>query len=146
MRIMKTRMIFLQVMIVLAALAPAVHSQGRRSNRSASVNVERDRPVANCGDIRVTYDRQPAVSEETEMSLPPSQVATLRTRLSNGGIYVNGWDRGEYSVKTCKAVPDDSNATGTLRDISTTSNGNGELTVTGPNDRDWTANLIIMVP
>jgi hypothetical protein len=106
-----------------------------------------DGPVSDCGDIRVRFDRTPAVIEQTEMSLPASQVSTLRTQLSTGGIFVNGWDRNEYSVKTCKAAPqDDPNATGTLRDINTAIVGNAELVLNGPSDREWTANLIVMVP
>jgi DUF4097 and DUF4098 domain-containing protein YvlB len=136
----------IQMMLVLTVFSFVAHAQNRRPNRSARLNVDRDRPVTNCGDIRVTYDRRPAITEEADLSLPAAQVSTLRTRIGNGGIYVNGWDRNEYSVKTCKAVPDDSNATSTLRDINTTTNGNGELTVSGPTDRDWTADLIIMVP
>src|SRR5207247_5792076 len=62
------------------------------------------------------------------------------------GMYVSGWDRSEYSVKTCKGVPDDDpNARGTLRDI-VTSNTNGQIAVMGPGDRQWVASLIIMVP
>src|SRR2546422_5266669 len=102
MRTMKTRMPFLLTMIALIAVSSAIDAQTRRTNRSVSVNVNGDRPVTNCGDIRVTYERRPALTEETEMSLSPSQVSTLRTQMSNGGIYINGWDRNDYSVKTCK--------------------------------------------
>jgi DUF4097 and DUF4098 domain-containing protein YvlB len=134
-------------MIALIAVSSTIDAQNRRTNRSVSTNVNRDRPVNNCGDIRVTFDRRPAITDETEMSLSASQVSTLRTLMSTGGIYINGWDRSEYSVKTCKAVPDDDpNATNTLREINTASNGNGQLTVSGPTGGEWTANLIIMVP
>ena len=134
-------------MIALIAVSSTIDAQNRRTNRSVSTNVNRDRPVNNCGDIRVTFDRRPAITEETEMSLSASQVSTLRTQMSTGGIYINGWDRSEYSVKTCKAVPDDDpNATNTLREINTASNGNGQITVSGPTGGEWTANLIMMVP
>jgi hypothetical protein len=138
-------MVFFQALILLTALSAAVHGQNRRTNRSTNVNVKSDGPVTDCRDIRVTYDRQPAIAEESEISLSASQVATLRTQMGNGGVYINGWDRNEYSVKTCKAVPDDSNATSTLREINTINSG-GQLTVNGPSDREWTANLIIMAP
>jgi hypothetical protein len=145
MRTMKTRALLL-TMISLIAVASAIDAQNRRTNRSMSTNVA-GRTVTSCGDIQVTYDRRPSITEETEMSLPASQVATLRTQLSNGGIYIIGWDRSEYSVKTCKAVPDDDpSPTSTLRNITTTHNGNGQLGITGPNDREWTASLIIQVP
>src|SRR5262245_483981 len=80
------------------------------------------------------------------MTLTASQISNLRIQMAKGGIYVNGWDRNEYSVKTCKAAPDDDpNVAGTLREIGT-SNSNGQLTVNGPSGREWVANLIIMAP
>jgi hypothetical protein len=138
-------MVLFQALILLVAASAVMHGQNSRTNRSANVNVNGDGPVTDCRDIRITYDRKPAITEESELSLTASQVATLRTQTGNGGVYINGWDRNEYSVKTCKAVPDDSNATSTLREISTVNSG-GQLTVNGPNDREWTANLIIMAP
>jgi hypothetical protein len=142
---MRTKVVLFQVLILLAAASVGMHGQNSRTNRSTNVNVNGDGPVTDCRDIRVTYDRKPAITEENEISLTASQVATLRTQMGNGGVYINGWDRNEYSVKTCKAVPDDSNATSTLREINTVNTG-GQLTVNGPNDREWTANLIIMAP
>jgi hypothetical protein len=145
MRTMRTKMVFFQALILLACVSAVIYGQNRQTNRSTNVNVNGDGPVTDCHDIRVTYDRKPAIAQESEMSLPASQVATLRTQMGNGGVYINGWDRNEYSVKTCKAVPDDGNATSTLREINTV-NSSGTLSVNGPSDRDWTANLIIMAP
>jgi hypothetical protein len=146
MRIMKTHMPLLQMVIVSMAVSLVATGQGRRTNRSPNVNIDTNRSVTSCADIRVSYDSRPAVTDESEMSLPAAQVSTLRTRMANGGTYVHGWDRAEYSVKTCKAAPaDDPNAMSTLGQI-TTSNSNGEVAVNGPSDREWAANLILMVP
>src|SRR5207244_1938461 len=83
-------------------------------------------------DLRVTFDRRPAITEQTQMSLSPAQVSVLRAQASNSGIYVTGWDRSEYSVTTCKAVPDDDpNASATLREIVTTFS-DGRISVDGP--------------
>jgi hypothetical protein len=80
------------------------------------------------------------------MTLPSSQVSTLQAQTADSGIYLSGWDRNEYSVKTCKAVPDDDpNPPATFREI-TTNNANGRLSISGPGGREWIANLIIMVP
>jgi len=120
--------------------------EGQRSRRSTSTNVDGDRPVTNCGDIRVTYDRRPAITEEAKMTLAPSQVSVLRAQTADSGIYVTGWDRNEFSITTCKAVPsDDPNPTSALREIVTT-NVNGRLSIDGPAGREWMASLIIMVP
>src|SRR5262249_32373730 len=111
MRTMRAKMVSFQVLILLACLSAAIYGQNRQTNRSTSVNVNRDGPVTDCRDIRVTYDRRPAIAEESEMSVPASQVAMLRTQMGNGGVYINGWDRNEYSVKTRKPVPYDGNPT-----------------------------------
>ena len=149
---MKTKL-FLLVTMALPLLVAAQGRLGRqdrqdrqvRQRRSTDFRVDVEK-ITNCGDLRITFDRRPAITEESEIVLPASQVATLRAQTENSGMYVSGWDRSEYSVKTCKGVPDDDpNARGTLRDI-VTSNTNGQITVTGPGDREWVASLIIMVP
>jgi hypothetical protein len=122
-----------------------VNGQERRRGRSVSTN-SGNGPITNCNDIRVTYDRRPAIAEEGQLAIPAAQVSNLRAQTSNSGIYVNGWDRSEYQVMTCKAVPpDDPNPTASLRGITTTF-ANGQLSVDGPSDREWMATLILMVP
>jgi len=134
------------IFAALITLPLFVSGQNSRTGRSASVQIDGDQPIANCGDIRISYDRQPALKDEVEMTVPASQISTLRARMSNAGLYVSGWDRSEYSVRTCKAAPsDDPDAAGKLREIQTNFS-NGELTVSGPAGGNWTANLIIMVP
>ncbi len=133
-------------MAALIAFSSAIDAQNRRTGRSTSINVDDDRPVTSCGDIRVTYDRRPAMTEENEVTLAAAQVSTLQAQLTNSGMYVSGWDRSDYSIKTCKSVPaDDADAAGTLRQITTTT-ANGRIAVNGPSDHEWTANLVIMVP
>jgi DUF4097 and DUF4098 domain-containing protein YvlB len=145
-RSMKTELSCGLALFALIGLASAFSAQRLRNGRSISTEDSDDRSITNCGDIRVTYNRRPAITDEAEMTLASSQVANLRLENAKGGVYVNGWDQNEYSVRTCKAVPDDDpNAAGTLREITTT-NANGQLSVNGPSGRDWVANLIIMVP
>jgi DUF4097 and DUF4098 domain-containing protein YvlB len=130
--------------VTIVALPLMMGAQTRR--RSTSTNVDSNRPVTSCRDINVTFDRQPGITEETEMTIPPAEVSTLRAQASNNGIYVTGWDRAEYSVKTCKAVaPDSPNASSMLKEITTT-NANGRISVNGPSSGEWMANLIIMTP
>jgi DUF4097 and DUF4098 domain-containing protein YvlB len=141
---MKAMKTFLTLGLVLA-LSLAAHAQNRR-NKGASTNI-RNGNVTDCGDIQVSFDRKPAITDQSEFTIPAAQVSTLQTRMSNGGIFINGWDRNEFSVKTCKAVPDgDSDGTATLRDIATNRTGSVQISISGPSDRDWTAHLIIRVP
>src|SRR5262249_34628216 len=145
-RTMKTKLSAALTLFALIGLASAMGAQRFRTGRSTSTETNDDRPITSCGDIRVTYNRRPALTAEAEMTLDSSQVANLRLENAKGGMYVNGWDRNEYSIRTCKAVPDDDpNAADTLGEITTT-NTNGQLSVNGPSGREWVANLIIMVP
>jgi len=141
---MKTKTTLLQSLVVVACMTAVISAQNRRGERSFSIDGNGDRPVTSCGDLRVTYNRQPAQTAESELSLPSG--STLRTNMNNGGIFITGWDRNEFSVKTCKAVPaDDPNATSSLSQIVTT-NSNGTIAVTGPQDGDWSVNLIVRAP
>jgi hypothetical protein len=141
---MKPKFLHLLTIIVVTGLPLITQAQNRRNG--PSINISGDRPVTNCRDIEVTYERRPAVTDEAAMTLSASQVSTLKSQMTNGGFYLNGWDRNEYSITTCKAAPaDDPNAQATLREI-TTNYGGGELSVSGPKGREWMANLIIMVP
>jgi len=139
---MKTQIASLLALVIFIVL----HAEAQNRNRSDNMNVHTDGPVTDCRDIRVTFGSNPAITDQNEMSLPASQVSNLQAQMSTGGVFITGWDRGEYSVKTCKAVPDDANATGTLRDIVTNKAGSAQISVSGPSDRTWTASLIIMVP
>jgi len=131
--------------MVAVTLLPLITDAQNRRN-SASLSMDSGRTVTSCSDLRVTYDRRPALADEAEMSLSQSQVSELQIQTSDSGIYVTGWDRNEYSIKTCKAVPPDApDAPGTLREITTT-NSNGRISVDGPAGRDWMANLIVRVP
>jgi hypothetical protein len=141
---MKPKFLHLLTIIAVTGLPLIASAQNRRNG--PSVDLSMDRPVTNCSDIKVTYDRRPAITDEAAITLSASQVSTLKSQLTNGGFYLNGWDRSEFSVTTCKAVPaDDPNAQATLREIAT-NYGSGQLSVSGPRDREWMANLIIMVP
>jgi DUF4097 and DUF4098 domain-containing protein YvlB len=142
---MKTKTL-LALVVCMTIISLRIEAQNRR--RSSSVNVDSNRSVSSCSDLQVSFDRKPAITEETQMTLAPGQVQVLRAQTSNSGIYVTGWDRAEYSVTTCKAVPaDDPNANATLRDI-TTSFSSGQISVDGPNgaNQQWMAALILMVP
>lgn len=143
---MKTNIaLLIGMMLAAALLTPARNAQSRR-NRSTSISAAGDRTVADCGDIHVRYGRRDAITEESSMTIPQAQAATLSARTANSGIYVAGWDRNEYQVKTCKAVPDDDPNSAELLRLITTTHSNGQLTVDGPPNREWTASLIIMVP
>src|SRR3954466_492552 len=115
---MNNRTISILTTGALMALTFTINAQNRRGERSGSLNIDRNGPVADCSNLKVTFDRSPALTEESETSLTPGLVAVLKTQMSKGGAFIIGWDRNDYSIKTCKAVPnDDPSASSTMRDI-----------------------------
>jgi DUF4097 and DUF4098 domain-containing protein YvlB len=137
---------FLHLFTILAVTGLPLIAQAQNRKNGPSTNISGDRAVTSCRDIEITYDRRPAITDEASMTVPASQVSTLKSQMNNGGLYLTGWDRNEFSITTCKAVPsDDVNPQATLRDI-TTNYSSGQLSVSGPSGRDWVANVIIMVP
>src|SRR4030095_11296795 len=139
--------LLLLTMFALIGLSLAIGAQSSRNGRSISTNVSDDRAVTNCGDIRITYDRRPAITEEAEMTLPSSQVSNLRLQNAKGGVFINSWDGNEYSARTYKTVPEvDPVPTTSLRENTTTNTTNGQLDVNGPSARELFANLINMEP
>src|SRR5262249_44218352 len=116
---MKTKLTLIFTMVCIAAVSSITDAQNRRAGRSAGMSMDTDKLVMSCGDLHVTYDRRPALTEETQVTLPAAQTSALQAQTANSGIFVTGWDRTEYSVTTCKAVPDDANASATLRGITT---------------------------
>jgi hypothetical protein len=86
---MKTKL-FLLMTIALPLLVAAQGRQNRQvrqARRSTNLNVDIEK-VTNCGDLRMTFDRRPAITEESEILLPASQVSTLRAQTENSGMYV----------------------------------------------------------
>jgi len=138
----------ISLILLLGLIVVSLTAEAQNRRRSTNANVDHNGPVSGCGDLHATFDRKPAITEETQMTLSPGQVQVLRAQTSNSGIYVMGWDHNEYSVTTCKAVTaDDPNVSQTFRDITTTFS-NGQISVDGPNGggNRWMATLIMMVP
>jgi DUF4097 and DUF4098 domain-containing protein YvlB len=106
-----------------------------------------DYPVQNCSDLHVRFDHRDTVTDSEEQTITKSQAGTLRVYAeSNGGIYVQGWDKDAYSVTLCKTAEAGSDARSILSQIHL-SFSNGELRVSGPNANEpWSAHLIINAP
>src|SRR5262249_12192334 len=87
-RTMRTKTAPLLSMSRLSAACGAIGAKNQRPRRSFSTN-NGDQVITNCDDIQITYDRRPAVTDETEMTLTASQISNLRIQMAKGGIYVN---------------------------------------------------------
>ena len=87
--------------------------------------------VRACGDLRVEFDDEPAVTAEETLTVPAvaGKVLTVRPP-QNGGVYVFGSNRRDFSVTTCKAVAPANTAREQLDAMHTTANG-GTVSTSG---------------
>jgi DUF4097 and DUF4098 domain-containing protein YvlB len=98
--------------------------------------------------LQIEFRNEPAILETEERTLSKSDASVLRiNELENGGIQLQGWDRGVYSVTACKAVPAGrGDAKQLLSEIKLSVQG-GQISVTGPaRHNDWTVFLLIRTP
>jgi len=125
-------------------IAPA---KAQRHNHNLSLNFEGN--AEHCSDLRARSNGAVAQSAET-FTLQMSEARVLELRgLEQGIVKVRGWDRGEYSVETCKvaAADDQGTAEQALRGISVSHVG-GRFSDSGPksDDSQWEVYYIVHAP
>ncbi len=131
------RLLFPTLLLLMALPAFA-----GRHHRGMNISISEDdwRDITDCGQISVRFDgeRVPMSTEEIAVG----NRGTLRIRSDrNGGIRVSGWDGSGYSVKACKAISPDVNAT----DIRVTQSAD-EISATGPDEGQWVVYFLVRAP
>lgn len=90
--------------IVLSAAVVVSACLGASAHRNINTRTISD-DVRRCSDLRIEFDDQPAVTAEETLSAPAGSGNVLTVRSpQNGGVYVAGGARRDFSVTTCKAV------------------------------------------
>lgn len=100
-----------------------------------------------CSALQIHFDDHDAVVQSEEKSISKSEAPTLRVRGdSNGGVYIQGWDKENYSVTLCKAAESGPDADAVLSQMHLVLNG-GELRISVPSSSNrWAAHLLIRAP
>jgi len=100
-----------------------------------------------CSAQQFHFDDHEAVVQTEEKSISKSEAPTLRVRGdANGGVYVEGWDKDNYSVTLCKAAESGPDADAILSQTHLVLNG-GELRISTPSSNDrWGTHLLIRAP
>jgi hypothetical protein len=129
---------------VAVTAAPNAFSHHRTPPAQTSAN---DFPAESCSDLHVRIDHQDAVLDSEERTITKSEAPTLRVHAdSNGGLYVEGWNKDDYSVTLCKAAESGPDAQTTLSEIHL-SFDNGALGVSRPHSSEhWAAHILIRAP
>jgi len=121
------------------ALSHHVHS---RATTSAS-----DSPAESCSDMHMRFDGHDSVVQSEERTITKAEAPTLRVQAeSNGGLYIEGWDKNVYSATLCKAAEAGPDADSLLSQIHL-SLQDGLLAVTGPSShKHWGAHILLRAP
>ena len=123
-------------MMTVLAFVPATLFASHYHN-GISVNFQGD-TVTDCGQLRVTYDDEPAAHAEEVVNIGSPRSLTIRAP-QNGGIAVGTSDR--YEVRACKAAAPDVS----LNDIRVHYDG-AELTADGPEGGEWVVYFLVSAP
>ena len=115
-------------------------------NHGISVSTD-DRDVTSCDQLQFRSGNREIARSEDRLTLPQTSSTVRINAADNGGMYVYGWDRQDFGVLNCKAALSDERTTAEreLQQIKM-SFDDGRLTVSGPDESDWTSYLIIHAP
>lgn len=136
------------------ALVPSI-ALGHGDGYSFTMNVDHDKPNLTCSDIEMRFweDHKHAgdivtVRRERSVSLAAGTSTPLRVRAADrGGVRVQAAEGTTGSAFICLAAGATSEAKANeLLDQVQVKNTAGELTVTGPEDAQWAAYIVVSVP
>jgi len=136
------------------ALVPSI-ALGHDDDISFTVNIDHDKPVLTCSDIEMRFwkDHKNAggivtVRRDRSIALASSGSSPLRVRAADrGGVRVQAAEGSTASAFICMAAGAKSEAKANeLLDRVQIQNAAGELTVTGPDDEQWAAYIVVSVP
>lgn len=134
-------------MAVWAAVAVTAAPRAFSHHHTDSIAVAADSPATSCTDLRPQFDHHDAVYQSEDRTITKLEAPILHVQAdSNGGLYVEGWDKDTYSVTLCKAAEAGSDAEGILSQIHLSFNS-GVLRISAPDGRErWAAHLLIHAP
>ena len=151
MRVRKMMAVAATFVLALPLIADHGHKhKGDHSHNFSGVSISMqkdfdDESPADCGDLRVTFDRQRAVASEEQIQVPAR--ATLEVDVQkHGGVHVQPGTGSSYTVRLCKAISPAAGPGITPSSIRISLQGN-RLTVTGPEpEENWVGYLLIDAP
>ena len=141
----------LALLLVPVCAAPALADTYNFSTR-----IDDDKPLLSASDIHMRFSQQGSegdagiVNERRDqtVAIQPPAAGPLRVRASeSGGIRVQPSADGHWSALVCMVAGAKSSAdANAILDQLHIVAGAGTLTVEGPDDRDWSAYIVLSVP
>jgi DUF4097 and DUF4098 domain-containing protein YvlB len=141
------RTLTLAAIIVWAAVAVTAAPRAFSHRHAVAIPTMSGIPAESCSALQFHFDDHDAVVQTEEKSISKAEAPVLRVRGdSNGGVYIEGWDKDNYSVTLCKAAESGPDADAILSQMHLMLNG-GELRISTPNSNSrWAAHLLIRAP
>jgi len=144
----KASIALLMIVLVGASLADRAEAGQGRRHEGFSISTGPEKELRDCAQVRLTVpDAEVLRSEQTKI-IPQNSISSLQIHAPHhGGIFVQGWDRSEYSIKACLGAAGDSAAEAkALLDQLSLSVRNGQVTVEGPGGEPWIGYLLVQAP
>ena len=105
------RALTVSAMVIWAAVAVTAAPRALSHHHSPTISSSMDFPAETCADLHIRFDRHDTVLQSEDRTITKAEAPTLRVHAeSNGGVYVVGWDKEDYSVTLCKAAEAGSDA------------------------------------
>jgi hypothetical protein len=141
---MKQRIVLSMAVLGALAAATAAEARGWRHHSNVSMSGEGREGITRCSQWHVEFGDRDATVTEEHLTIPISEASPLvASSPENGGITVIGGEGRDFEVNVCKAAEEDDART--LEAIHVVRQ-KGRLSVDGPSDADWTAQIIIHAP
>lgn len=144
----KVSFLFLLIALVSSGFTCDIEAGQKRKHNGFSITTGPGKTISDCSQVKLTVRDGEVARSEQMKTIPQNSVSALQIRApQNGGIYVEGWDRNEYSIKACLAAAGDNaaEAQAVLDKLSLTVR-DGRVTIEGPSGETWVGYLLAQVP
>jgi hypothetical protein len=133
--------------LVWASVAVTAAPRAFSRHRSIASASAADFPVTGCSDLGVHFDHSAPVLQSEQRTITKSEAPLLHVQAdSDGGLYVEGWEKETFSLTLCKAAEAGPDAEAILSQIRLTFR-DGVVRISSPTATGrWAARLLIRAP
>lgn len=145
---MKTSLLTLIIALAGLGLAHGVEAGQGRRYQGFSISTGPDKTIDDCSQVRLNVRDAEVVRSEQTKAIPRNSITSLQIRAPHhGGIYIQGWDRDQYSIKACLGAAGDNPAEAkALMDQLSLAIHDGQVSVQGPDGQTWVGYLLVQAP
>lgn len=145
---LRAAMALLMVGLAGFGLAHSAEAGQVRKHEGFSISTGPEKELTDCSQVRLTVPNAEVLRSEQAKTIAHNPAAPLRIQAPHrGGIFVRGWERGDYAIKACLgAAGDTAGEAKALMDQLSLSVRDGQVTVQGPGGEPWVGFLLVEAP